>query len=208
MSATGKFRRDRMIAATVALVVNGLIAWELRDLLVPTRTTMDEASDALQVVWIAPPPPRPDIASAIALRRPATKNRSALPIAPPVAAPAPLEVSPSTQSVVPTPSRSMAAVYLQQARRWAADRPLPTGPKDPFANRPVALARQAKSRFRLARPISPADVVASVGVLFGGSGYTTDDCGAIDERLLGLVVAGDDQAVQQDLDYERRNCRR
>lgn len=207
MPETGRFRRDRMIAAMVALMVNGLIAWELQDLLMPARAPMPEATDALQVVWIAARPPR-DVSLAVGPRRPTTRSRTTVSIAPPVAVDAPPEGSANEPSVDPGPSRPMAAVYLQQARQWAAERPEPTAPRDRFANRPVALAQQAKSRFRLARTISPAEVVASVGVLFGGSGYATDDCGAIDERLLGLVVAGDGQAVQQDLDYERRNCRR
>ena len=204
MPGTRRFRRDRVIAATVTLVVNALIAWQLQDLLMPARAPVDEATEALQGVWIAARPPR-DVALAVEPQRAVTRSPNLL-IPAAAGAPAPLEVSPDKPTVDPTPVRPMAAVYLQQARQWAVDRP--TAPRDPFANRPVALAQQAKSRFRLARPISPADVVASVGVLFGGSGYTTDDCGAIDDRLLGQVVAGDTQAVQQDLDYERRNCRR
>jgi len=45
-----------------------------------------------------------------------------------------------------------------------------------------------------------------VGLAFGGPGYSTDDCRLIRDRIVGLVVGGDEQAAQDDLDFERRHC--
>ncbi len=208
MRGTGKARDERLAAAVVALTANGLIAWALMALLTPDADAVavnDEAS--LQVVWIEAP-----AAQQVAVRTPtqghggharrAAHALDPLPRAQPPTPTAAVEAAPEI-----TPSRSMAAVYLQQVRQIVRDQSVSAPPADPFANRRVALRDQAGSRFRLAHS-SPAATVAKLGKFFGGAGYTTDDCGAIDERLLGLVVAGDDRAVQQDLDYERRNCRR
>jgi hypothetical protein len=197
------WRRDRMIAAAVALVLNAYMVWQLQALLLPIPNAIDEAAAPLQVVWIAAP------------ERPGARGAGPQVSTPPsriARTPAQEVVEihreiPTAPAVDPTPTRPMVAVYLQQARQLATQQPDGSAPVDPFATRPVALAHQTASRFRLATT-SPADVVAKVGVLFGGAGYSTDDCGAIDDRLLGQVVAGDTASVQQDLDYERRNCRR
>src|SRR5687767_9900810 len=99
MPGTRRFRRDRMIAATVALVVNALIAWQLQDLLRPARAPVDEATEALQVVWIAARPPR-DVALAVEPQRAATRSRN-LRIPAAVGAPAPPKVSPDKPTVDP-----------------------------------------------------------------------------------------------------------
>ncbi|MGH8076227.1 MAG: hypothetical protein ACREPE_02725 [Lysobacter sp.] len=199
-------RRDQVIAATMALGLNGLIAWQLQALLSPRRMAMAGEDASPQVVWIEALPPR-RVAAAVAVRQPASTSRAAPLRTRPVETRAQRDKTSAPVAAAPPPARPMAAVYLHQARQWAAQRPEGAVPADPFANRPVALAQQPASRFRLAQR-SPADAVAKIGKLFGGAGYTTDDCGAIDDRLLGLVVGGDTRAVQQDLDYERRNCRR
>lgn len=206
MRSTGQSRDERIVAATLALAVNGLIAWALMALLTPDTIAIDDAA-SLQVIWIEAPAAR-----RVAVRSPTRghdgqaraaqardPSRRAQPQTPTPA----METAPEI-----TPTRSMSAVYLQQARQWSQAQAPVTPPADPFANRRVALRDQAGSRFRLAHSSPAATVAKQLGKFFGGAGYATDDCGAIDERLLGLVVAGDDRAVQQDLDYERRNCRR
>lgn len=58
MQMTGRSDGDRVIAAAVALVVNGLIAWQLQALLSPQPMAVDAASASLQVVWITAVPRR------------------------------------------------------------------------------------------------------------------------------------------------------
>lgn len=204
MRRTGESGRDGAVAATVALAVNVMIAWSLQALLSPYDFAVDDQA-SLQVVLITTAPRRPSVIAPAA--RPATKAPAA-----PVAD-RPLPTSAVHTRAIPAPaldiipSRPLTAVYLQQARQWAQQHPAQTVPADPFANRPVALAQQPGSRFRLSRPVAPADAVAMMGQLFGGAGYTTDDCALIRRRIVGLVAGGDAQAVQQDLDYERRHCR-
>lgn len=204
MQMTGRSDGDRMIAAAVALVVNGLIAWQLQALLSPQPMTVDAASASLQVVWIAAVPRRA-IVAAPAQDHAAKGHQSPVNDRPPEARVRP-EVAPPELPADLTPTRPMTAVYLQQARQWAQQHPVATAPADPFANRPVPLTDQAASRFRLKRQVSVADAVAMVGELFGGAGYTTDDCRLIRGRIVGLVAGGDEQAAQQDLDFERRHC--
>ena len=206
MGTTGTSRRDRSVAATAALVVNAAIVYGLQGLL-SYRDAAVDAGAPLQVVWIAAAR-LPDVAL-VPLPATATKSASAraLSLRPaPMRATAATAVPPRSPVPDPAPSRPLSAVYLQQARQWAEQHPAAAAPADPFANRPVPLSHQAGSRFRLARPRAPADAVAMVGRLFGGDGYTTDDCALIRGRISGLVAAGDQQAVQQDLDYQRRHC--
>lgn len=206
MRSTGKSRDERIVAATVALAANGLIGWTLVALLTPDTIAADDDA-SLQVVWIQAPAPRQ-----VALRAPTrghggqARTAHALDPLPRAQPRTPTPAAETAPEILPT--RSMSAVYLQQARQWSQAQAAETPPADPFANRRVALRDQAGSRFRLAHSSPAATVAKQLGKFFGGAGYATDDCGAIDERLLGLVVAGDDRAVQQDLDYERRNCRR
>ena len=58
MQTTGTSRRDGAGAMVVALVVNGLIGWQLQALLTRPGPVLDDATPALQVVWIAAPPRR------------------------------------------------------------------------------------------------------------------------------------------------------
>jgi hypothetical protein len=44
-----------MIAATMALVLNAYMVWQLQALLLPMPNAIDEAAASLQVVWIAAP---------------------------------------------------------------------------------------------------------------------------------------------------------
>lgn len=193
-----------MVAATAALVVNGLIAWALQALLSPQHMKVEHAA-SLQVVFITATPRRPSVIAPT--RRQATTAPASRAFDRPLPAVARVEAATPDPALEIMSTRPMTAVYLQQARRWAQQHPAETVPADPFANRPVALAQQPGSRFRLARPLALADAVAMVGQLLGGAGYATDNCALIRGRIVGLVAGGDAQAVQQDLDYQRRHCR-
>lgn len=205
MRTTRRSRWDEVVAAMVALAVNGWLAWQLHALLSPQPAAMVVEAEPLQVVLVAAVPRRA-VVVAVARRHAATGNPSPV-VARALEARARPEVAPPEPPADLTPARPMTAVYVQQAGQWAAQHPQETLPDDPFANRHVPLASQSRSRFRLSRPITTADALAKIGRLFAGDGYTTDDCAAIRGRVVGLVAGGDAAAAQQDLDYERRYCR-
>lgn len=66
MQSTGKSQGDGVLAATLALAVNGLIAWQLQALLAPQPVTaLDAAATAaLEVTWITPVPHRDQVVAA------------------------------------------------------------------------------------------------------------------------------------------------
>lgn len=205
MQTTGKSRGDGVLAVSVALAVNGLIAWQLQALLAPrSPSAPDAATAALQVVWIAAMPHRRAVAAPSRPRTATAQASSGLDRPPRVRARADLATTEATNtSVDPTPARPMTAVYLQQARQWAQDHPATTAPTDPFASRPVALADQPASRFRLKRPVSVADAVAMVGVAFGNPPHP---CIRNPQDVAAYATGRDTLALQMALDVER-HCR-
>jgi len=205
MQTTGRSHRDGMVAATVALVVNGLIAWQLQALLAPPRrAAVDDARTALQVVWIVAIPRRDAVVAASTQPRTATVDASAVvDRVPRVHARPGLAATDTPAAPAPVPARPMTAVYLQQAGQWVQDHPVAAALVDPFANRRVALRDQAASRFRLKRPVSVADAVAAVGVAFGNPPHP---CIRNPDDVAGYATGGDELALRMALDVER-HCR-
>ena len=205
MQTTGMSRGDGAVAMVVALSVNALVAWHLQALLAPPRSAaVDDATTALQVVWIAAVPRR---TASVAPSRPrsATVQASRAPDRPPQvrARPGPATAEATDSAADPAPARPMTAVYLQQARQWAQDRPVAAAPVDPFANRRVALRDQAPSRFRLKSPFSLADAVEKVGLAFGNPPHP---CVRNPDDVAGYATGGDALALQMALDVDRQ-CR-
>lgn len=203
MQTAGTSRGDGVIAVVVALVVHALIAWQLQALLAPPPGAgVDDATAALQVVWIAAVPRRA-VAVVAAVQQPGPQARTS----PVVARPSQLQAQPdlaATEAATdPAPVRSMTAVYLQQAGQWAQDHPIAAAPVDPLARRRIALAEQPASRFRLKRTVSMADAVAMVGVAFGNPPHP---CVRNPDDLAGYATGGDALALQMALDVDRQ-CR-
>ena len=203
MQTAGTSRGDGVVAVVVALVVHALIAWQLRALLAPPpEAGVDDATAALQVVWIAAVPRRA-VAVVAAVQQPGPQARTS----PVVARPSQLQAQPdlaATEAATdPAPVRSMTAVYLQQAGQWAQDHPIAAAPVDPLARRRIALAEQPASRFRLKRAVSMADAVAMVGVAFGNPPHP---CVRNPDDVAGYATGGDAVALQMALDVDRQ-CR-
>ncbi|HEY5614225.1 MAG TPA: hypothetical protein VIK70_11590 [Lysobacter sp.] len=204
MQTTGMSRGDGAAATVVALVVNGLIVWQLQALLAPPPTAaVDDATTALQVVWIEAIPRRDAAVAA------STQPRTAIHASAVVDRPRRVHARPpdlaatAAPAGAPVPARPMTAVYLQQAGQWAQEHPVAAPQVDPFADRRVALRDQAASRFRLKRPVSVADAVAMVGVAFGNPPHP---CVRNPDDVAGYATGGDALALQMALDVER-HCR-
>ena len=203
MQTTGTSRRDGVVAVAAALMVNGLIAWQLQSLLAPpSGVAVAEATTEVQVAWIAAIPRRDTLVAA------PTHPRIASPHVPPVIdrprqVRARTNLAATAAAADPTPARSMTAVYLKQAGQWAQDHPVATAPADPFANRRVPLRDQAPSRFRLKSPFSLADTVEKVGLAFGNPPHP---CVRNPDDVAGHATGGDALALQMALDVDRQ-CR-
>lgn len=206
MKTTGMSRGDGAAAMVVALLVNGLIAWQLQALLAPRRAAVDDATTALQVVWIVAIPRRDAVVAAS--RQPRTRiptvDASAMVDRPRrVHARPDLTATDAPAAAPPAPARPMTALYLQQAGQWAQEHPVSPPRSEPFANRRVALRDQAAGRFRLKRLVSVADAVALVGMAFGNPPHP---CIRNPDDVAGYATGGDALALRMALDVER-HCR-
>lgn len=56
-------------------------------------------------------------------------------------------------------------------------------------------------------PISPASVVAGIGKLLGGPGYTTDPCPRIRDNIANLATGGPSELLDEELRRDRQLCR-
>ena len=198
---TGTSRRDGVVATTVALAVNGLIAWQLQMLLSPQRVAVDADAASLQVVWTALVPRRATVPAPA--RDHAAKVHESAVIDRPHKAHVRPEAAPPELPADPTPARPMSAVYLQQARQWAQQHPVATASADPFADRSRALPGRATDRFRMPEPLSVAIVVGRIGQMFGAG---PDPCIRNRQDVAAYATGGDALALAMALDMER-HCR-
>lgn len=199
-------RRDILAAGLVALAAHAALVLlaprlELRPAPVHTRP--------LDVVFLLPPPP-PARSRPAALTPDAPMAHPARARAPVLPAVAVVPTAPPAAGTTPTPepptARPLSAVYLQQARHWAAQQAAGPAPaRDPLADRTPRV--ESDGRFRMQRAKSMAGTVAAIGRLFGGADYGPDDCRRRSGSIDGLIVAGDTRGAQEAIDYERRYCR-
>lgn len=205
MPRTRKPHRDRVVAAGVALVVNGVLLWQLQAL-VATRVTAD-AGTPLQVVMIAAVPPR-----RAAIIEPTRHPRAKAPSPRTLARPSNVLPAPATALALPeasaeiVPARPMSAVYLQQARQWSQQQApvnLVSARRGPLAERVVDLPESSPTRFRVAEPMSVAIVVDRIGQAFGNGPHP---CIRNREDVAAYATGGDALALEMALDTERR-CR-
>lgn len=199
---------DRAAASTIALAVHLALfgAW-LSWTRSPGRAAPGD--DALQVVWIERP--RPAAGPAPSTPRPATRSAVATPI-PTVPARQPSIVptgaaTATPPSAEPEPSRPLSAVFVEQGRELARTRHGHDFTRNALVDPQTVRIDVAPERIRMREPLTPAKVVAAVGVLFGGAGYETDPCPRIRRNLGHLVTAGrDDPALREELHRHRRFC--
>lgn len=198
---------DRAIASAIAVAAHAaLAAWLLwsRD----AGPAAQGREEALHVVWIerprplAAPAPPPDPS----LPPDATQPRSPRVVA--ETAPARTTATPAAPlPSEPAPARPLSAVFIEQGRALAEARHGHDFKRNPLVDRQAVRIDAAPERIRMQDPLTPAKVVARIGVLFGGPGYETDPCPRIRRNLGNLATAGrDDEGLQEELRRHRQFC--
>ncbi|MGH8072530.1 MAG: hypothetical protein ACREO4_00465 [Lysobacter sp.] len=168
-----------------------------------------EPDSTLQLVWISVP------ATPASPARPIPADNATDPAssrARPAAAPPKTEVSgavagvaSSTDPIEAQPG-SLSAVFVDQARQWARQQePMEFGTVAPFDRKSIDLPGQP-TRLKIRERLTVADAVGIVGQWFGGAGYTTDPCPELRKDVNDLSLAGDSDALQDALYYEKRAC--
>ena len=76
----------------------------------------------------------------------------------------------------------------------------------PLHSRMATLPGQAGGRFRMRKPLAPADVVAGIGQLFYAGGEAAP-CPRNLRNITALQDGHDPAALEQELAFERRHCR-
>ena len=198
---------DHAVASAVAVAVHvALAVWLLwwRDMDGPPQGR----DEALQVAWIERP--RPAVA-ATPPRDQSTSSDAAKPQAPrvpPETAPARIAAAPTAPSPSePMPARPLSAVFIEQGRVLAQAQHGHDFTRNPLADAQAVRIDAAPERIRMKDPMTPAKVVAKIGVLFGGAGYETDPCPRIRRNLGNLATAGrDDEGLQEELRRHRQFC--
>lgn len=155
----------------------------------------DEA--ALQVVYLPPPaasprPPEPRRSrrAAPTTHAPGLQARFVEPSLP-AASPPQVDLSPAGIR------RQLEALPADAVERTTAS---------PLHDRAASLPGRDGGRFRMRKPLAPADVVAGIGRLFYAGGGA-DPCPRNRHNITELQDGHDPAALQQELAFERRHCR-
>lgn len=196
-----------MLAWAIVITLHAL-AWRELSRIDVLRSDPSGDSTRLRLTWIKREPPRIiDAPATISPMLPRAPQVNSDPGAEPV--PAPDNPPRKTVHTELRPTRSLSAVFLEQARRHAeqvahAERQ----PADPFANRTGGLERPAPDTIRMKPVLSPQSIVAAVGkYLFAPAGYEQDPCPQNQRNIRRLMDGSDPKAMQHELDYEREYCR-
>lgn len=196
---------DGLLACALVLAWHVGLGWGLARLLAVPPASRPQA---LQVTWIEPRAPLsitrlPPRSEGPKLRpAPVRTNEHRPP--PPVATE--LSSSPAVEAVAPP--RPVPADLAAQARAWVEDQvPVSIAAADPLTRVRPSLPGRSAHRFRETPPRSPAEMVALVGVMFGGGGPGA--CEEISAAITGQVVdsSTDATALALALEFERRKCR-
>jgi len=168
-----------------------------------------EPDSTLQLVWISVP------ATPASPARPLPADNATDPAssrARPAAAPPKTAVSDAVAGVasstdpIEAQPGSLSAVFVDQARQWARQQePMEFGTVAPFDRKSIDLPGQP-TRLKIRERLTVADAVGIVGQWFGGAGYTTDPCPELRKDVNDLSLAGDSDALQDALYYEKRAC--
>lgn len=207
MRETRKLDTDRVFAWVMVAFVHALLGLGLIRMLAIKRAP--EPDSTLQLVWISVP------ATPASPARPIPADNATDPAssrARPAAAPPKTEVSgavagvaSSTDPIEAQPG-SLSAVFVDQARQWARQQePMEFGTVAPFDRKSIDLPGQP-TRLKIRERLTVADAVGIVGQWFGGAGYTTDPCPELRKDVNDLSLAGDSDALQDALYYEKRAC--
>ena len=203
MAKTRTLDRDRLVAGAVAVAIHLLLACGVARLLQVT-IPRHASPQVTQLFWV-PVPPDP---AAMAVEEPRRSKPADVgsPATRPPVEPTSLVVASDPTRVAIAPPRP-ATAYVDQARRWA-ERQAPIGfkPPDPLARPSTDLPGRA-GRLHVRERLGAADVVARIATVLGGPGYNPDPCPELRKDVNDLALAGDSQALQDALYYEKRGCR-
>lgn len=195
---------DSALAWAVVVAAHAALLWLASKAVMPPRPPA--AGEPPTLVWLPPPADAPRAAAAPPARaRSAARPRSTPP--PRATASAEPDRGPTaadTGSVIElsvVPSEPPAAPPAPSRAPW--DPPLPSA--RPFASRSPPLPGAGAQRFRMQPPRSIAATVEKVGRMFGGGG--PGDCAETRANIRDLAVLGA-EAVAQEVEEERRNCRK
>ena len=207
MRETRKLDTDRVFAWVMVAFVHALLGLGLIRMLAIKRAP--EPDSTLQLVWISVP------ATPASPARPLPADNATDPAssrARPAAAPPKTAVSDAVAGVasstdpIEAQPGSLSAVFVDQARQWARQQePMEFGTVAPFDRKSIDLPGQP-TRLKIRERLTVADAVGIVGQWFGGAGYTTDPCPELRKDVNDLSLAGDSDALQDALYYEKRAC--
>jgi hypothetical protein len=195
--------RARGIAWGIVLAWHALVGWWLLHAL-PRMSARGDGADALQVVYVALPPPAPP-----ARTRTSASSRHSRHADRPRTSRRPATATASIVAVVAEPDTADRPGLLEQARALVRQQGAPGAPAmAAFADRPARLPQADAGRFRMRDPMSPARVVAWLGShTLAPRGYERDPCPRNRRNIGGLLAAGDSSRLQLELEFERRHCR-
>lgn len=204
MRTARRFDTDHLAALSIALCVHAAIGtWA-----VLSSRTGDDAihADALQVTWIEPTPPvAPPVA---ATPEPATTPRPANPAAPrriAATAPAASAEAEAMPTATPEPSRPLSAVFIEQGKAVARGDTGTGFTRNPLTATAPTLG-DTSERIRMREAMTAAKVVAGIGQIFGGPGYTTNPCPRIRRNIAALGTGGDSELLQEEVRRHRQFC--
>jgi hypothetical protein len=195
--------RARGIAWGIVLAWHALVGWWLLHAL-PRMSARGDGADALQVVYVALPPPAPP-----ARTRTSASSRHSRHADRPRTSRRPATATASIVAVVAEPDTADRPGLLEQARALVRQQGALGAPAiAAFADRPARLPQADAGRFSMRDPMSPARVVAWLGShTLAPRGYERDPCPRNRRNIGGLLAAGDSSRLQLELEFERRHCR-
>lgn len=203
---------ERAFAWLIVLVLHGYLVWLARS---EPRVALPTSHDTIQVVFIDRTPqhlPATVLQPGERKRTPQTDDRQrARPQHNAGVVMEPITARATASVAEPPAGRPLAMVYIAQAllsAETAARAQQDATATDPFARRAPTLPGKPGERFRMRNPISAADVVAGIGKLFGGPGYSANPCEDLARSIAALAIQGDSWELRHDMEFEKNNCRR
>lgn len=198
---TRTLHRDNGIAWACLLALHMLIGWLIAHAMRTPSSSGDDS--ALQVVFL---PPRETAAGTPPPRR---RNEAARPNRP-AATPHERPTAEAILSMPSTASPPISATFLEQAAASVAESTrIEFAPPDPLADRQARLPGRAGGRFRMRDSLSPEQIVAMAGKLFGGMSereIRVQLCARNRQNLVNAAGGGDSVELQVELETRRRYC--
>ncbi|PIQ37062.1 MAG: hypothetical protein COW59_09150 [Lysobacterales bacterium CG17_big_fil_post_rev_8_21_14_2_50_64_11] len=198
---------ERALAWLIVVLLHGGLVWLAKGTM---RVVLPASQQAIQVFFIESATALAPTSATPAQNKAPTPPSNGSPQRDPIiAAQSPVAGHAAPATITPA-GRPLSMVYIAQARLQAeaeARSPRNAAPADPFAHRAPALPGKPGERFRMQTPLSAADVVAGIGKLFGGPGYSADPCDDLARNIATLAIQGDSWQLRHDMEFEKNACR-